>query len=208
MSTAHMGNALASSLHARLTTRTARVGVVGLGYVGLPLLVELARSGYEAVGFDVDASKIAAIAEGRSYIPDVSSSGDVSARILVAGIAYKRDIDDVRESPALDVMSELRKRGAAVSYADPFVPALDGAHWPGGEALSSIDRLDARTLQGFDCVAILTDHQAFDYAAMVRHADLVVDTRNAIKEPAAHVFRLGAPAYREAPTGVATVAGV
>jgi UDP-N-acetyl-D-glucosamine dehydrogenase len=119
------------------------------------------------------------------------------ARILIAGVAYKRDIDDMRESPSLDVMHMLQQRGADISYIDPYVPKLDPAH--GGFDLESIDRLDARTLRSFDCVAILTDHRVFDYTAIVQHSDLVVDTRNAIKERAAHVFRLGAPASREAP---------
>ena len=119
------------------------------------------------------------------------------SRVLIAGVAYKRDIDDMRESPALDVMHMLQQRGAAISYIDPYVPRLDPAH--GGFDLESIASLDPRTLRSFDCVAILTDHRAFDYAAIVRHADLVVDTRNAIREPAANVFRLGAPAFRDAP---------
>ena len=118
------------------------------------------------------------------------------ARILVAGVAYKRDIDDMRESPALDVMHMLRQRGAEISYIDPFVPRLDPAH--GGFDLASLDCLDARTLRSFDAVAILTDHTAFDYPAIVLHSAVVVDTRNAIKKPAANVFRLGAPAHQDA----------
>jgi UDP-N-acetyl-D-glucosamine dehydrogenase len=124
------------------------------------------------------------------------------SKILIAGVAYKRDIDDMRESPALDVMHMLQQRGAELSYADPYVPTLDPAH--GGFAMESIGALDPRTLAGFDCVAILTDHRVFDYDAIVRHAKLVVDTRNAIKTRAANVFRLGAPADRVAP-GVAAV---
>jgi UDP-N-acetyl-D-glucosamine dehydrogenase len=120
------------------------------------------------------------------------------ARILIAGVTYKRDIDDMRESPSLDVMHMLQQRGAEVSYVDPYVPKLDPAHWPGGTELKSIPRLDARTLQSVDCVAILTDHKAFDYRAIVENSDLIVDTRNAIKRPAPNVFRLGAPAVNQA----------
>ena len=83
-----------------------------------------------------------------------------------------------------------------MSYIDPYVPKLDPAH--GGFSLESIDGLDQRILESFDCVAILTDHRVFDYAAIGRHADIVVDTRNAVREPAANVFRLGAPAFRPA----------
>ena len=120
------------------------------------------------------------------------------SNILIVGIAYKRDVDDVRESPALDVMTTLQQRGANVSYADPHVPRLDSGHWHGKRDMTSVDRLDAAALSAYDCVAILTDHRAFDYASIVRHSRLVIDTRNAIKEQAPHVFRLGAPAFLEA----------
>ena len=115
------------------------------------------------------------------------------ARILVAGIAYKRDIDDMRESPALDVMGLLHQRGARVSYADPFVPAVRARSWLGGYDLSAVT-MDRATLAEADCVAILTDHRAFDYDAIVANAPLIVDTRNAIKRTHPHVFKLGAPA--------------
>jgi UDP-N-acetyl-D-glucosamine dehydrogenase len=96
------------------------------------------------------------------------------SRVHVMGVAYKRNIDDVRESPALDLLLLLEQRGAQVSYSDPHVPSL---------------RLDGRTLQAepqsiaaaADCVVIVTDHASFDYAALVRQAKLIVDTRNALK---------------------------
>jgi UDP-N-acetyl-D-glucosamine dehydrogenase len=114
------------------------------------------------------------------------------AKILVAGVAYKRDIDDMRESPALDVMGLLHAKGAAVSYADPFVPEVHGREWPGGFDIRAVELTRSSIVQ-YDCVVIATDHKAFDYAALVAEADLIVDTRNAIKEPHPHVFRLGAP---------------
>jgi UDP-N-acetyl-D-glucosamine dehydrogenase len=114
------------------------------------------------------------------------------ARILVAGIAYKRDIDDMRESPALDVMGLLHQKGAQVSYADPHVATLSARSWIGGHDLDAVP-MSAATLGRVDCVAILTDHSAFDYDAIVAAAPLVVDTRNAIKRPHPHVFKLGAP---------------
>jgi UDP-N-acetyl-D-glucosamine dehydrogenase len=96
------------------------------------------------------------------------------SRIHVLGVAYKRNIDDVRESPALDLLLLLRNRGAIVSYSDPHVPALrlDGielAAQPEGAAATA------------DCVVIVTDHSAFDYPALVKRAKLIVDTRNALK---------------------------
>jgi UDP-N-acetyl-D-glucosamine dehydrogenase len=114
------------------------------------------------------------------------------ARILVAGIAYKRDIDDMRESPALDVMALLHQKGAQLCYADPHVPTLAARAWHGGFDLEAVP-INASTLAGIDCVAILTDHSAFDYDAIVAAAPLVVDTRNAITQPHPHVFKLGAP---------------
>src|SRR5512145_571872 len=114
------------------------------------------------------------------------------SRILIAGVAYKRDIDDMRESPALDVMGLLHARGASVSYIDPHVPEVHGREWSG--------RFDIKAADGghgsfgkYDCVVIITDHKSFDYDAMVAEANLIVDTRNAIKKPAPHVFKLGAP---------------
>jgi UDP-N-acetyl-D-glucosamine dehydrogenase len=114
------------------------------------------------------------------------------ARILVAGIAYKRDINDMRESPSLDVMGLLHEQGAQVLYADPHVPVLDGRSWLGGYNLESLT-LDAETAASVDCVAILTEHSAFDYDVIVAAAPLIVDARNAIKQTHPHVFKLGAP---------------
>jgi UDP-N-acetyl-D-glucosamine dehydrogenase len=96
------------------------------------------------------------------------------SRIHIMGVAYKRDIEDMRESPALDVMLLLQRRGAILSYTDPHVPAVrvDGLDL---ESSSDESAADA------DCVVIVTDHSAFDYQALVRRARLVVDTRNALK---------------------------
>ncbi|MCC7042228.1 MAG: nucleotide sugar dehydrogenase [Acidobacteria bacterium] len=112
--------------------------------------------------------------------------------VLILGVAYKRDIDDYRESPAMDVMAELEQRGARLAYHDPYVPKVDAGHWPAARDIESID-LSPEVLAAADCVAILTDHRCFDYDAIVTHARLVVDCRNAIKAPAPHVFKLGAP---------------
>jgi UDP-N-acetyl-D-glucosamine dehydrogenase len=112
--------------------------------------------------------------------------------ILIAGVAYKRDIDDMRESPALDIMGLLIDRGANVDYADPYVPVVHGREWSGGYDVRGIE-LKKGAAAKYDCVVIVTDHKTFDYDAIVSEADVVVDTRNAIKRPAANVFKLGAP---------------
>lgn len=97
------------------------------------------------------------------------------SHVHIMGVAYKKDIDDLRESPALDIMHLLQKRGARVSYSDPLIPRV------------SVDGLDLRAEDAVkmaaeaDCVVIVTDHSAFDYAAVVNQARLIVDTRNALK---------------------------
>ena len=97
------------------------------------------------------------------------------SRIHLFGIAYKRDVNDMRESPALDVLELLIRRGAVVTYTDPWVPKLaDGHH-----TLTSIDT-DTAIADGFDCAVITTDHTAFDYARLAT-LPLIVDTRNALK---------------------------
>ncbi len=97
------------------------------------------------------------------------------SQVHVMGVAYKRDIDDVRESPALDIIHLLGRRGAKVSYSDPFVPKIsaDGIELQATDAATGIAQAD--------CVVVVTDHKKFDYAAMVRDARLIVDTRNALK---------------------------
>jgi UDP-N-acetyl-D-glucosamine dehydrogenase len=112
------------------------------------------------------------------------------SRILVLGLAYKRDVDDLRESPALDVMALLQHKGAEVSYHDPYIPSLPAAAWPGGFEMSSVE-LTPATLAAADCTVVITDHSQFDLDAIARHALLIVDSRNAIKDALEHVFRLG-----------------
>jgi UDP-N-acetyl-D-glucosamine dehydrogenase len=108
------------------------------------------------------------------------------SRIHLFGIAYKADIDDVRESPAVDVAKLLQAKGAEVTYSDPYVPRVD-EH--GLQLIAtSVDEAFAR---GFDCAVITTNHKAFDYERIVRDAPLIVDTRNALKRfTAPHVVRL------------------
>jgi UDP-N-acetyl-D-glucosamine dehydrogenase len=97
------------------------------------------------------------------------------SHIHVLGVAYKRDIDDVRESPALDIMHLLGRRGARVTYFDPYIPEIDVE----GHRFSSQD--DPSLISAADCVLIITDHQCFDYAQTLERARLIVDTRNAMK---------------------------
>jgi UDP-N-acetyl-D-glucosamine dehydrogenase len=112
--------------------------------------------------------------------------------VLVLGISYKRDIDDVRESPALDLMAILHEKGARVQFHDPYVPELAARDWRGDRDLSS-EPCTPESLAAADCVVIVTDHRVLDYGAIRQHARLIVDSRNAIKTADAHVFKLGAP---------------
>jgi len=97
--------------------------------------------------------------------------------VLILGVTYKADVNDVRESPALEVIEMLVHKGAQVSYADPFTPQLNGE---GGRKLAAVE-LTPEGLEAADCVLILTSHSAFDYAMISDRARLVVDTRNALK---------------------------
>jgi UDP-N-acetyl-D-glucosamine dehydrogenase len=105
------------------------------------------------------------------------------SRIHVLGVAYKKDVGDVRESPALDIIELLHRRGATLSYSDPFVESLK----IGDTALEATDPQNG----SIDCAVICTNHSAFDYDAIVRKYPLIVDTRNALRgrnSPA--IFRL------------------
>ena len=99
------------------------------------------------------------------------------ARILILGVAYKKDVDDLRESPALKIIELLQQEGAKISYHDPYFPRLHKMRRYDFR-LSSID-LTPEALSGYDAVLIATNHSSYDYDSIVRNARLVVDTRNA-----------------------------
>jgi UDP-N-acetyl-D-glucosamine dehydrogenase len=104
------------------------------------------------------------------------------SRVLLVGVAYKKDIDDVRESPALSIIDRLRAKGADVRYHDPFVRELhfDDAHTDAGrEPLQSVPLTDEE-LRAADCVVIVTNHSEIDYQRICNLASLIVDTRNAL----------------------------
>jgi UDP-N-acetyl-D-glucosamine dehydrogenase len=109
------------------------------------------------------------------------------SRILVLGIAYKKNVDDPRESPAAQIMEILRTRGAVLDYCDPHVPSFPKMREHAFD-LKSI-ALTPEALARYDCVLIATDHDAFDYGLIARHARLVVDTRGRYPEPAANIVK-------------------
>jgi UDP-N-acetyl-D-glucosamine dehydrogenase len=99
------------------------------------------------------------------------------AKVLVLGLAYKKDVDDLRESPSITLIEMLKKRGAKVDYNDPYI--LKTHRQREHDLRMSSRKLDGRMLKGYDCVLIATDHSCYDYDFIVRHAKLVVDSRNA-----------------------------
>jgi UDP-N-acetyl-D-glucosamine dehydrogenase len=119
------------------------------------------------------------------------------SNVLLLGVAYKRDVDDVRESPALSIIDRLRTKGANVRYHDPFVKELrfDDAHIEAsGESLSSVPLTDEE-LAAADCLIIVTDHSEIDYKRVCATAPLIVDTRNALngdlrRDSKARIIRL------------------
>ncbi len=99
------------------------------------------------------------------------------SKVLVLGVAYKKDIDDLRESPALTIIELLQKEGAQVSYHDPYFPMIGrGRHYD-----LQMKRTELKDLGQYDCVLIVTDHSDYDYQQIVNEAQLVVDTRNATR---------------------------
>lgn len=119
------------------------------------------------------------------------------SRILLLGVAYKRDIDDVRESPALSIIDRLRSKGCDVRYHDPFVSKIsfDDAHTEsGGEPMSSVELSDEE-IRSSDCVLIVTNHSRIDYRRIIELSPLIVDTRNALngdlrRDSRARIIRL------------------
>jgi UDP-N-acetyl-D-glucosamine dehydrogenase len=131
--------------------------------------IELAGEINTAMPYHVVAATVAALNREKKTLN--------GARVLVLGIAYKRDVDDLRESPALKIIELLRKDGAQVSYHDPYFPTVGrGRHYDLQMKCASLQDLGS-----YDCVVIVTDHSDYDYPRIVREAKLVVDTRNATR---------------------------
>lgn len=110
------------------------------------------------------------------------------SKILILGVAYKKDVGDTRESPALEIMELLQEKGADMRYSDPFVPSME----IGGQVYRSVPN-DVSFLEEADCTVIVTDHKAFNYQTIGKHAQLVLDTRNAMRKvtkPKARTVRL------------------
>ena len=143
--------------------------------------IELAAKTNESMPYYVSHKVIEALSE-----TGICAS---RARILILGVAFKRDIADTRNSPAIKVMEILRKKVAQIDYNDPYVPEIEIM----GDRISSIE-LTEEVLKEADCVVITTGHSAYDYQWVAENARTIVDTRNAIKDAGgvkARVFKLG-----------------
>jgi UDP-N-acetyl-D-glucosamine dehydrogenase len=101
------------------------------------------------------------------------------AKILILGVAYKKDVDDARESPALAIMDLLQKKGAFLLYHDPYIPTLPHFRKYYFKLKSSL--LTEKLLKRIDAAVVITDHSCIDYSWVVKHAPLVIDTRNVTK---------------------------
>jgi UDP-N-acetyl-D-mannosaminuronate dehydrogenase len=272
-----MANAFAD-LKAKIDQQEALVGVIGLGYVGLPLLQAFISSGFRTIGYDVDQAKVDRLLAGESYIKHIPSqwiakwlsddlftatadmgrlseadallicvptpltssrdpelsfvettTGHIAAackiventyrsvniamvnelkqlfgrlgsdvwevieglndigkpvrrsRIGILGVAYKKDVDDPRESPSFKLMELLASQGAILSYNDPHIPVLPSMRNYDVPRLAS-EPLTADYLAREDCILIATDHSAYDWEMIARHSRLVVDTRGAMRD--------------------------
>jgi UDP-N-acetyl-D-glucosamine dehydrogenase len=103
------------------------------------------------------------------------------SRVLVLGVTYKRDVEDVRESPAIDIISLLLSKGARAEYHDPYVKTLEISEHDQAEVIASIGDLTEEVLREYDAVLVVADHSTYDYEWIADHARLLVDTRNATK---------------------------
>jgi len=133
-----------------------------------PKFIELAA--------EINASMPAHIVQRAADILNERGKPLNGSTVLVLGVAYKRDVGDTRESPAIEIIKGLQVKGAVVEYADPHVPVLDEE----GLELATVE-LTPKRLAACDLAIIITDHAAFDYAAIIEHAPAVFDTRNATK---------------------------
>jgi UDP-N-acetyl-D-glucosamine dehydrogenase len=131
--------------------------------------IELAGEVNNAMPYFVVENIIEALSQQRKAL--------CGSRILILGMAYKRDIDDLRESPSLTIIELLQKRGAIVEYNDPFFPAVG----QGRKYALNMTSTPLEKIPEFDCVVISTDHSQYDYDSIVQQASLIVDTRNATR---------------------------
>ena len=139
--------------------------------------IELAGEVNTAMPYHVVDSVAAALNERQKSLKN--------SRIMVLGVAYKKDVDDMRESPSLKIIEQLTIRGAKVEYNDPHFPEIPKLRHYNFQGMKSVS-IDNKSLGAYDCVLIATDHSSYDYSMIVEASQLVVDTRNATRRIARH----------------------
>jgi len=153
---------------------------------------------WKALEYGVDTRFIRLAGEVNSRMPEWVVEKTIAAlngrgkalkgsRVLVLGIAYKKNVDDTRESPAVEIMELLRERGAEVAYSDPFVAKFPKMREHRFDLTSTA--LDAKSVAGFDVVLLATDHDGFDYALIGAKAKLLVDTRGRYRAPQPNIIK-------------------
>ncbi len=106
-----------------------------------------------------------------------SGKSITGAKVLVLGAAYKKDVDDIRESPAVKIITLLQDKGADISYHDPYIPVIRGMRKYPELVMEGVELTEGE-LKAADCLLLITDHSCFDYGWILEHSGLVVDTRN------------------------------
>lgn len=109
------------------------------------------------------------------------------SKVLVLGIAYKKNVDDMRESPSVEIMELIQAKGAEIAYSDPHVPVFPKMRAYDFD-LASVELTNA-AFQGFDAVVLATDHDCFDYDRIKQYAPLIIDSRGIYREPADHIIK-------------------
>lgn len=136
---------------------------------------------------EINSSMPDYVVEKTAYALNEEGKALKGSRILVLGIAYKKNVDDMRESPSLFIMEKLRDKGANVAYSDPHVPSfpkMRAHHFD----LESVE-FTAKNLESFDCVILSTNHSKFDYELLAKSAKILVDTRGVYREPKENIIR-------------------
>jgi UDP-N-acetyl-D-glucosamine dehydrogenase len=139
--------------------------------------IELAGEVNTAMPYHVVDSVAAALNERQKSLK--------GSRVMVLGVAYKKDVDDMRESPSLKIIEQLTLRGAKVEYNDPHFAEIPKLRHYNFQGMKSVP-IDGKSLAAYDCVLIATDHSSYDYSMIVESSQLVVDTRNATRRIARH----------------------
>ncbi|MCS7228524.1 MAG: UDP binding domain-containing protein [Candidatus Kryptonium sp.] len=191
----------------KIVKKKAKVGVIGLGYVGLRILVDPYYLAWFARAYDFHTNFIELAAETNEAMPfyvvnlilrEISKIPKKleDVKILFLGVAFKKNVDDTRLSPALKIMEILIREGVRnIFYNDPFIPevSLNGAKF------KSIELTD-ENLRSFDLVVITTDHSAYDFDFIARNSRIIIDTKNAtgkVKNSVAKIVKLGGGNYNQ-----------